>query len=189
MCRTLLLPLVVCAAFGLPFVRGHLAERDGRVAAFATASEQHGVLAVSDRAVPFTLYRAASTSSGPRSLLILAADAHAAVPKPWRLFAEASAAAGVTAVYLEPSEVPAEAAARLKRLMGRQGASLGVDGDSVWTWVEGRGLESPAEAPCHANRLSAAVAWLRQDVLNPGALVRRTLDWTLRAGCSAKGLL
>jgi hypothetical protein len=189
MCRTLLFPLVVCAAFGLPFVRGHLAEGDGGVAAFDQASEQHGVLAVSDKAVPFTLYRAAAASSHPSSLLILAANSHAAWPKPWRLLAEASAAAGVTSVYLEPSAVPAEAAARLKRLLGRQGAILGVDGGSVWTWVEGRGLQSPADAPCRANRLTAAVAWLRHDVLNPGALVRRTLDWTLRAGCSATGLL
>jgi hypothetical protein len=189
MCRTLLLPLVVFAAFGLPFVRGHFAERDGRVAAVVTAQEQHGVLAVSDEAVPFTLYKATARSSGPHSLLILAADAHAAVPKPWRLFAEASAAAGVTAIYLEPSEAPAEAATRMKHLLGRQGASLGLDGDSVWTWVEGQGLQSPDDAPCHANRLSAAVAWLRHDVLSPGALVRRTIDWTLRAGCSANGLL
>jgi len=189
MCRTLLLPLVICAAFGLPFVRGHLAERDGRVAALGGAPEEHGVLRVSEEAVHFTLYRPEATGEGNRALLIFAADARATSPKPLRLFAEASAAAGVAAVYLEPSEAPAEAATRLKHLLARQGAKLGLAGAAVWTWVEGQGLESPVDAPCVQSRTAAVVAWLRQDMLSPAALVRRTLDWTLRSGCSAKGRL
>jgi hypothetical protein len=189
MCRTLLLPLVVCAAFGLPFVRGHLAERDGRVAALGRGPEEHGVLLVRDETVHFTFYRPEATGEGSRALLIFAADAHATSPKPLRLFAEASAAAGVAAVYLEPSESPGEAAVRLKHLLQRQGAKLGMAGAAVWTWAEGQGLESPVDAPCVQNRAAAAVAWLRRDMLSPTALMRRTLDWTLGAGCSAKGRL
>jgi hypothetical protein len=189
MCRTLLLPLVVGAfALGLPFVRGHLAERDGRVAAFGGGREQLGLLQVEETSVPFTLYRPETHGRGEHSVVIFAADAHARHPRPLRLFAEATAIAGVTAVYLEPSEVPAEAAARLKRVLQHQALALHLDADSVWTWVEGQGLQPPAEPPCRQNRL-AALAWLRQDVLNAGALVQRTLGWTLRAGCAAKGVL
>jgi hypothetical protein len=190
MCRTLLLPLVVGGlALGLPFVRGHLAERGGRVAAFGGGTEERGVLAVRGTAVHFTLYRPAAKPDGERPLLIFAADAHASRPRPLRLFAEASAATGLASVYVEPSEAPAEAAARLKHFLQRQGAALSIDADSVWTWVEGQGLDSPVDAPCSQNRLAAAFSWLRRDLLDGNALVRRTLDWTLRAGCSAKHFL
>jgi hypothetical protein len=190
MCRTLLLPLVVGGlALGLPFVRGHLAERDGRAAALGGGTETSGVLALGDRSVHFTLYRPGARGKSERSLVIFAADAHARHHRPLRLFAQASAAAGVTAVYLEPSEAPAEAAARLKGVLQRQGSALDIDAHAVWTWVEGQGLESPVDTPCSQHRLAEAVGRLRRDVLDPGALVRRTLDWTLRAGCSAKGVL
>lgn len=190
MCRTLLLPLVVGGlALGLPFVRGHLAERDGRAAAFGGGTEERGALAVRGTAVHFTFYRPEAKAEGERSLLIFAADAHASHPRPVRLFAEATAATGIAAVYLEPSEAPAEAAARLKHVLQHQGSALSIDADSVWTWVEGQGLESPVDAPCSQNRLAAAFSWLRRDVLDTHALVRRTLDWTLRAGCTATGVL
>jgi hypothetical protein len=190
MCRTLLLPLVVGGlALGLPFVRGHLAERGGRAAAFGEGPEQPGALAVRGAAVHFTLYQPEAKQEGQHSLLIFAADAHASHSRSLRLFAQATAATGVAAVYLEPSEAPAEAAARLKHVLQRQGATLGIDADSVWTWVEGQGLESPVRAPCSQNRLAASFSWLRHDVLDGNALVRRTLDWTLRAGCAAKDVL
>jgi hypothetical protein len=190
MCRTLLLPLVVGGlALGLPFVRGHLAERDGRAAAFVEGTEEHGVLAVSGSAVHFTLYRPKAEAGGERSILIFAADARARHPRPVQLFAQATAATGVASAYLEPSDAPAEAAARLKHVLQRQGSRLHVDSDAIWTWVEGQGLESPVDGPCKQNRLAAALSWLQRDILNPGVLVRRTLDWTLRAGCSAKHLL
>jgi hypothetical protein len=190
MCRTLLLPLVVGGlALGLPCVRGHLAERDGRAAAFVESTEEHGVLVVSGSAVHFTLYRPQAKAGGERSILIFAADARATHPHPVRLFAEATAATGMASAYLEPSDAPAEAAARLKHVLQRQGTRLHVDSDAIWTWVEGQGLETPADAPCRQNRLAAALSWLQRDLLSPGVLVRRTLDWTLRAGCSAKHLL
>ena len=89
MCRTLLLPLVVGGlALGLPFVRGHLAERDGRAAAFVEGTEEHGVLAVSGSTVHFTLYRPEVEAGGERSILIFAADARASHPRPVRLFAK-----------------------------------------------------------------------------------------------------
>jgi GNAT superfamily N-acetyltransferase len=188
MCRTLLLPLVVGGlALGLPFARGHLAERDGRAAANGGASEEHGVLAVGETSVHFTLYRPERHGRAERSLVIFAADAHAKHPRPLRLFAEASATAGVTAIYLEPSALPAEAAARLKRVLQHQAQALHLDAASVWTWVEGQGLGAPVQTPCTANRLAATAAWLRRDVAS--ALVHRTLDWTLRAGCSVKSVL
>ncbi len=190
MCRTLLLPLVVGGlALGLPFVRGHLAERDGRAAAFGGGTEEHGVLAVAGSAVHFTLYRPEAEAEGERSILIFAADARASHPRPVQLFAEATAATGMASAYLEPSAAPAEAAARLKHVLQRQGTRLHVDADAIWTWVEGQGLESPVDTPCSQNRLAAALSWLRRDLLSPSVLVRRTLDWTLRTGCSAKHLL
>jgi hypothetical protein len=77
----------------------------------------------------------------------------------------------------------------LKRALQRQGAALDLEVDTVWTWVEGEGLQPPAQPPCSQTRLAAAVGWLRRDVLNAGTLLHRTLDWTLHAGCSVKGLL
>jgi hypothetical protein len=190
MCRTLLLPLVVGGlALGLPFVRGHLAERGGRAAAFEGGTEERGVLAVGGKSVHFTLFRPEAKTEGEQSLLIFAADARASHPRPLRLFAQATAATGMASVYLEPTEAPAEAAARLKHVLQRQGAALRFNADSVWTWVEGQGLDSPVETPCSQNRLAAAFSWLRRDVLDTHALLRRTLDWTLGAGCAAKGML
>lgn len=190
MCRTLLLSLVVGGlALGLPFVRGHLAERDGRAAARRPMPEEHGVIAVGKTPVPFTLFRPNAQRRGQHALVIFAGDAHASHAKPWRLFAEATAIAGVPAVYLEPSDVPAEAAAHLKRVLQRQGAALHLEVDDVWTWVEGQGLQPPGEAPCSQTRLAAAVGWLRRDVLGTGTLLHRTLDWTLHAGCSVKSVL
>lgn len=188
--RTLLLSLVVgWLALGLPFVRGHRAECDRRAAAQGAPKEEHGVLVVRETSVPFTLFRPEAQRRGQRALVIFAADAHASHAKPWRLFAEATAMAGIPAVYLEPSATPGEAAARLKRVLQRQQAALHLEADAVWTWVEGEGLVPPAEAPCTQNRLAAAVAWLRNDVLDAGTLLQRTLGWTLHAGCSVKGVL
>jgi len=127
MCRTLLLPLVVGGlALGLPFGRGHLAERDGRAAASGNALADSGVLAVSDRAVHFTLYWPDAEPLGERPLVIFAADAQATHPPPLRLFARAAATAGVAAVYLEPTPTPAEAAARLQGVLQRQASALGI---------------------------------------------------------------
>jgi hypothetical protein len=188
MCRTLLLSLVVGGlALGLPFVRGHLAERDGRAAAKGTVPEEHGLIAVGRTSVPFTLFR--PERQGQHALMIFAGDARAGHAKRWRLFAEATAISGVPAVYLEPSDRPGEAAAHLARALQRQGAALHLEVDTVWTWVEGEGLQAPTQAPCGQTRLAAAVGWLRRDVLNSGTLLHRTLDWTLHAGCSVKGLL
>ncbi len=52
-----------------------------------------------------------------------------AQPTPGRcgFAAKAAAAAGFAAVYLEPSQAPGEAAARLKGLLQRHAASLGLD--------------------------------------------------------------
>jgi hypothetical protein len=188
MCRTLLLPLVVGGlALGLPFVRGHLAERDGRVAARGEALEEAGVLAVPDARVRFTLYWPDAEPLGTRSLVIFAADARATHPRPLRLFARAAAAAGVAAVYLEPTEAPAEIAARLRGVLLRQASPLGMEGASVFMWVEGTGFHGPLESPCsQSGRLAAAVAWLKQDALDTSHLVQRVLAGTLGAGCSLR---
>ncbi len=190
MCRTLLLPLVVGGfALGLPFGRSHLAERDGRAAASGNALADTGVLAVGDSAVRFTLYWPDAEPLGDRPLVIFAADALAAHPRPLRLFAQAAAATGgVAAVYLEPTPTPAQAALRLQGVLQRQASSLGIDADAVWTWVEGKGLRGTFDPPCtKGHPLAAAVAWLRQDVVDTGRpLVRWALDRTLGVGCSLK---
>jgi hypothetical protein len=186
MCRTLLLSLVIGGlALGLPFVRSHLAERDGRVAARGGALEEEGVLAVSGAPVRFTLYWPDAEPLGTRPMVIFAADARAAHPRPLRLFAAGAAAAGVAAVYLEPTETPAEVAARLRGLFLRQASPLGMDGAPVLVWVEGMGFHAPLDAPCsQKSRLSAAVAWLKHDVLDTGHIVQRALVSTF-GGCRA----
>lgn len=191
MCRTLLLPLVVGGlSLGLPFGRGHLAERDGRAAAVGSAVVDSGVLAVSDTAVRFTFYWPEAEPLGERALVIFAADAQAAHPRPLRLFARAAAAAGVPAVYLEPTGAPVQTAARLQSVLQRQASTLGIDADAVYTWVEGKGLRRTLDAPCTAgNPLAAAMAWLGRDVTETAPLVRWTLDRALGTGCALKGRL
>jgi len=188
MCRTLLLSLVVAGlALGLPFARERLAERGGRVAARGAALEETGVLAVSDAPVHFTLFWPDAEPLGKRPLVIFAADAHAKHPKPLRLFAEAAAAAGVAAVYLEPSPAPAETASRLQAVFRRQAPAFGMEGATVWTWVEGKGFSGSLERPCsQKGRMSAAVDWLREDVQGTGQRVLRAFAVTFGPGCTLK---
>jgi hypothetical protein len=190
MCRTLLLSLVVAGlALGLPFAREQLAERGGRVAARGAALEEEGVLAVRDAEVHFTLYWPDAEPLGKRPLVIFAADAHAAHPKPLKLFAEAARAAGMAAIYLEPTASPTEAATLLKGVLHRQSAPLGMDGLHLWTWVEGKGLRAPMESPCsQTGRLKAALSWLR-DSGGGGQQVLRAFSVTFGPGCALKEAL
>ncbi|MGO8970886.1 MAG: hypothetical protein ACLQDQ_15110 [Myxococcaceae bacterium] len=175
--RVFLLPLLASAlAFGLPTLSrsfsAHSAPR--------SAVEDSGLLSTSQGSVPFTLYWPDGARS-VRTLVIFAADAQTPRPRPLRLLAEATAATGVAAVYLAPSAAPEEAAARLKGLLQRHANGFGLEGARVWTWVEGRHLESPAAPRCQqSSPLAAAVRFLRGD----SALVRTALELALGTGCA-----
>jgi hypothetical protein len=190
MCRTLLLPLVVVGlALGLPFVRGHGTEHGLRAADFVSAQSDEGVLTLPDAEAHFTLFWPVAEEGGSRPLVIFAADARAAHPRPLRRFAEAAALAGVTAVYLAPTEAPADAAARLKGVLHRQAAPLGIDADAIVTWVEGEGFVGPEASPCSHNPLALAFGRLERDVADRAGLLHWALDRTLSAACLVKAHL
>jgi hypothetical protein len=151
--------------------------------------EDSGLLLLSEGTARFTLYRPEAEAHRHRTLVILAADAQAAHPHPLRLLAEALAGSGLTTVYVEPTNRPAEAAARLKAVLRRQADKLGIDTESIYSWVEGSGLGGPAESPCRNRRLlQASLAWLTHDVHARSPLVQRAFDWAVGGvGCSPLG--
>jgi|GEM_PF-6460777 len=174
----LLLPVAFAVlAFGLPTLsRGWHA----RTATGASDAEESGVLTTAEGAVHFTLYRP-TTDRSTRTLVILAADARAPHPRPLRVAARAAAAAGFAAVYVEPSQAPAQAAARLKGLLQRHAATLGLDTASVWTWVEGRHVAPPT---CSRGTPLATLARLGQHVEAPAVFLRTALGLLGGSGCS-----
>jgi hypothetical protein len=167
-------------AFGLPTVSRVLQAAN---APATSAPQEEGFITTSEGPVHFTLYWP-TTARSTRTLVILAADARAAHPRPLRLAAKAAAAAGFAAVYLEPSQAPGEAAARLKGLLQRHAATLGLDTASVWTWVEGRRLSAPACGQGNRGSPLAALGRLGGRLGEPGALLRTTLELLTRSGCS-----
>ncbi len=182
----LLLPLAfVALALGVPTL-GRLIQNC--TAPTASARADDGILTTSDGPVHFTLYWPTAARSA-RTLVILAADARAPHPRPLRFAAQAAAAAGLAAVYLEPSQAPGEAAARLKGLLQRHAASLGLDTPTVWTWVEGRRVSAP---PCGRISLGtplAALGRLGPHLSAPGALLRTAFEALSHSGCSVAGNL
>ncbi|MGO9831485.1 MAG: hypothetical protein ACLPJH_15200 [Myxococcaceae bacterium] len=172
--RLLLLVFALGAlAFGLPSLH-HLSVQRGE-----SARENAGLVATSAGQVPFTLYWP-DGAHNVRTLVVFAADARAQRPQPLRLLAEATAATGVAAVYLAPSEAPDEAAVRLKALLERHAAGFGLKGVRVWTWVEGQPLGTPATSPCSQRHpLLAAVHWLGAG----GPLLQTALELALNRGC------
>jgi len=148
--------------------------------------EESGVVALSQGSAHFTLYWPKGDSRSVRKLVIFAADARSKHPRPLRLFAQAAAATGVAALYVEPTPAPAEAAARLKAVLRRQADKLGLDSAAVYTWVEGTGFGSPEEGPCQPHGLlRASLAWLTHDLASTSGLVLRAFNRAANAGCSA----
>ena len=127
------------------------------------------------------------------ALVIFAADANAARPRPLRDWARAAAASGVAAAYLEPSAAPEEAAERLRTVLEHHAELLGLDRGAVWTWVEGVGMKRqhapPPSAPCgRAGTLADMVARAEQEISGAGRLVQRAIDFTMKPRCQLAGM-
>jgi len=159
----------------------------------ASAVEDQGVLEVGSASVHFTVYWPADGMDELRELVIFAADAHAAHPRPLREWARAAAASGVAAAYLEPSETPEEAAARLKAVLARHAEKVGLDGATVWTWAEGGRMQGPRPAPTspcgRRHGLAAVVAGAERELMLAGATLQRMLETSAaHARCPLAGL-
>lgn len=157
------------------------------------ALEDHGVLEVGSASVHFTLYWPADGADELRELVIFAADAHAAHPRPLREWARAAATSGVAAAYLEASDAPEEAAARLKEVLARHAEKIGMDGATVWTWAEGGRMQGPRPAPSspcgRRHGLAAVVAGAERELMVAGAALQRVLEASAaRARCPLAGL-
>ncbi len=145
--------------------------------------EESGVVNTSEGPVRFTLYWP-RVPGNARTLVIVAADVRAAYPRPLRLLAQAAATSGFPTVYLEPSEAPAEAAARLKALLERHGGVFGLDAAAVWTYVEGKHF-APATPRCSRHTpLARTLRWLGQGLGAPSARARTVLELASGAGCA-----
>ena len=157
------------------------------------ALEDQGVLDMDATSVHFTVYWPSDASADLRELVIFAADAHAAHPRPLRAWARAAAASGVAAAYLEPSDVPEEAAARLKAVLVRHAEAIGIDGAAVWTWAEGARMQGPARAPSapcgRRGGLAMVVAGAERELMRAGNVLQYVLDASAsRARCPLAGL-
>jgi hypothetical protein len=192
--RPFLLALAVGAlALGGLAIRQHLVGYHETAAATQLPLESTGMLTLDEQAVHFTLYWPEEDDGPVGALVIFAADAHAAHPRPLRDWARAAAASGVAAAYLEPSGAPEEAAERLRAVLEHHAELLGLDRGAVWTWVEGTGLKHqpapPPSAPCgRVGTLADVVARAEREIAGAGVLVRRAIDFTFNTRCQLAGM-
>jgi hypothetical protein len=172
--------LVLALALSATLALGYGTAPRERAQPGAEPLQDTGTLALKDTTVPFTFYWPADASVAQPTVLIFASDARASHPRPLRAWARAAAANGVAAVYLEPSADPEEAAARLQAVLARHARTLGLDGDAIWTWVEGKAPHAPAKVPpvrCgRRGLLSALVAEGGQRLAAAEAFLHRALD-------------